>query len=210
MQRTSQILDRLVAHETEDAISLGEIVHRLRARAFGILLILFSAPMLLPTPPGFSTVAAALIVVVALQFLTLRRSLWLPRRLARRTVQTAFLKRIVAWLTPKLARIERWARPRAIGMTRLRARRPLGVLILVLALIMALPIPVVGNTPPAIAIVLMGFGLIERDGAWVGAGVAMGFVAVGLIAGLALGLGAAVEAFVPASWISGTLGRLPF
>lgn len=202
MQRTSDILERLVAHETDPAITLGEIVRRLRARSFGVLLILFAAPMLIPTPPGFSTVAAALIVVVALQFLILRRSLWLPQRLARRPVQTDFLKRVVAWITPKLRRIERFARPRAVGMTRLRARRPLGLLILVLAAIMALPIPVIGNTPPAIAIVLMGFGMIERDGAWVGAGIAVGLVAVGLIAGLGLGLITAVEAWLPASWLA--------
>lgn len=201
MQRTSDILERLVAHETDPTITLGEIVARLRARAFGVLLILFAAPMLIPTPPGFSTLAAALIAVVALQFLLLRRSLWLPGRLARRSVQTAFLARVVAWTAPKLKRIERWARPRAIGMTRLRARRPLGVLILLLAAIMALPIPVVGNTPPAIAIVLMGFGMIERDGAWVAAGVAIGLVAIGLIAGVALGLGAAAQAWLPEGWL---------
>jgi len=200
--RTSEILERLVAHETEETVSLGEIVQRLRARSFGVLLILFAAPMLIPTPPGFSTFAGALIAVVALQFVTMRRSIWLPRRLARRPVQTAFLARVVGWTAPKLKRIERWSRPRAVGMTRLRARRPLGVLILLLATIMALPIPVIGNTPPAIAIVLMGFGMIERDGAWVGAGVAVGFVAIGLIAGLALGLGAAAEAWLPASWIA--------
>lgn len=202
MQRTSNILVRLVAHETDPTITLGEIVRRLRARAFGVLLILFAAPMLIPTPPGFSTVAAILIALVALQFLILRRSLWLPERLARRPVQTAFLKRVVDWITPKLRRIERFAKPRAIGMTRLRARRPLGLLILVLAAIMALPIPVIGNTPPAVAIVLMGFGMIERDGAWVGAGVVVGLLAVGLIAGLGLGLATAVEAWVPASWLA--------
>ena len=207
MQRTSEILERLVAADDDSrspdgTITLGEIVQRLRARAFGVLLILFAAPMLIPTPPGFSTLAAVLIVVVALQFLLVRRSLWLPGRLARRSVQTAFLARVVGWVAPKLRRIERWSRPRAVGMTRLRARRPLGVLILLLAAIMALPIPVIGNTPPAIAIVLMGFGMLERDGAWVGAGVAVGFVAIGLIAGLALGLGAAAEAWLPASWMA--------
>ncbi|WP_372422321.1 exopolysaccharide biosynthesis protein [Salinarimonas chemoclinalis] len=206
MQRTSEILERLVAHEMDETITLGEIVARLRARAFGILLILFAAPMLIPTPPGFSTVAGLLIASVAVQFVLLRRTLRLPHRLRRRTIQTAFMRRVVAWTVPKLRRIERWSRPRAVSFTRLRARRPLGVLILVLAAIMALPIPIVGNTPPAIAIVLMGFGMIERDGAFVGAGVTVGLIAIGLIAGLALGLGAAFEAFVPASW----LAALPF
>ncbi|WP_052340784.1 exopolysaccharide biosynthesis protein [Salinarimonas rosea] len=206
MQRTSEILERLVENETAETLTLGEIVLRLRARSFGVLLILFAAPMLIPTPPGFSTVAAALIVLVAFQFLVMRRSLWMPRRLARRTVRTDFLQRVVAWTVPKLKRIERWSRPRAVSITRLRARRPLGVLILILAAIMALPIPVVGNTPPAIAIVLMGFGMIERDGAFVGAGVTVGILAIGLIAGLGLGLTAAFEAFVPASW----LAALPF
>ena len=47
----------------------------------------------------------------------------------------------------------------------------------------------------------MGFGMIERDGAFVGAGVVVGLLAIGLVTGLALGFTAAIEAWVPAGWM---------
>lgn len=201
MLRTSEILERLVADETAETMSLAEIVGRLRARSFGILLILFAAPNMIPTPPGFSTIGGILIMLVALQLVALRRAMWMPETIAKRRVQTTTLTRIVGFIVPKLKRIERFARPRAIGMTRLRARQPLGLLVLLLGFIMALPIPVVGNIPPAIAITLIGFGMIERDGVWVGAGIGVGILDIGVIIGLAFGAWYVVEFLMPASWL---------
>lgn len=197
MLRTSEILTRLAAHPSGERISLFEILARIRARAFGVFLILFAVPNILPTPPGFSTIAASLILVVAIQLALGRTSLWLPQRLGYKSIQTRHLQRVIAWTTPKLQRIERWSRPRAVWLTRLTARRPLGVLIIVLAIILALPIPIVGNAPPALAITLMGFGMLERDGVWVGAGVVVGALAIAVIAALALGLLHAATALLP-------------
>jgi hypothetical protein len=123
-----------------------------------------------------------------------------PKFLARRSFASTDLTRIIGWVAPKLARVERWSRPRAVRLTRLQARRFLGILILILAGIMALPIPIVGNTPPAIAIILIGFGMIERDGVFVGTGVVVGLIAIGVIIGLAIGFQEALTAYWPAGW----------
>ncbi|MCG6121145.1 MAG: exopolysaccharide biosynthesis protein [Microvirga sp.] len=188
MLRTSEILTRLAAQTEGERVSLFEILARIRARAFGVFLIVFAVPNLLPMPPGFSTIAGALILIVAIQLVIGRTSLWLPERLGYRSMQTRHLLRVIDWTVPKLRRIERLSRPRFVWLTRIAARRPIGVLIVVLASIMALPIPVVGNSPPALAITLMGFGMLERDGVWVGAGIVVGIVAIAVIAGLAFGL----------------------
>lgn len=188
MLRTSEILTRLAAHPSGERVSLFEILARIRARAFGVFLIIFAVPNLIPTPPGFSTVAGLLILVVAVQLLIGRTALWLPEKLGYKSIQTRLLVRLIEWTVPKLRRIERWSKPRAVWLTRLAARRLIGLLIVVLAIIMALPIPVVGNSPPALAITLMGFGMLERDGVWVAAGVAVGLIAIGVIVALAFGL----------------------
>lgn len=187
MLRTSDILIRLAASATGDRITLFEIVGRIRARAFGVLLILFAAPNALPMPPGFSTFSAIFILLVAVQLMFGRTALWIPRRLGYKSVSRQHLDRVIAWIVPKLQRIERWSKPRYIRLTRQNARRPLGILIMSLALIMALPIPIIGNMPPAIAIILMGFGMLERDGIWVGAGVAIALIAITLIVALGFG-----------------------
>lgn len=200
VQRTSQILLGLVDDPTDARVTIAEILSRLRGRAFGILLILFSAPNCIPMPPGFSTLSGAAIAVVAVQLMLGRRTLRVPRWLGAKSFATADLARIVGWIAPKLARIEGWSRPRAVGLTTRGARQIIGGLILVLALVMALPIPIIGNTPPAIAIILMGFGLLERDGAVVAAGAAVGLIDIGVIVGLGFGFRELALAYMPAGW----------
>jgi hypothetical protein len=51
------------------------------------------------------------------------------------------------------------------------AQRGLGVMMVVLSVMIMLPIPL-ANTGPAIAITLVAIGLIERDGAFILAGIA--------------------------------------
>lgn len=200
MLKTSEILARLAAHPSGERISALEILARLRVRAFGVFLILFAAPNALPMPPGFSTVAAAFILLIAVQLAIGRTALWIPAWLGYKSVPTGQLVRVIDWIVPKLARIERWSKPRAVRLTRLRARQPIGVLIIILAIVMALPIPIIGNTPPAVAIILMGFGMLQRDGVWVVAGVIVGLVDIAIIVGLAFGLIHTVPNFIPTGW----------
>jgi len=185
--RTSDILVRLSTSTTGERITLFEIVARIRARAFGVLLILFAAPNALPMPPGFSTFSAIFILLVAIQLMVGRTALWIPRRLGYKSVSRQHLDRVIAWIVPKLRRSERWSKPRYIRLTRQNARRPLGILIIILALIMALPIAIIGNVPPAIAIILMGFGMLARGGIWVGAGVAIALIDIAVIVALGFG-----------------------
>lgn len=102
MLRTSDILVRLSTSTTGERITLFEIVARIRARAFGVLLILFAAPNALPMPPGFSTFSAIFILLVAIQLMVGRTALWIPRRLGYKSVSRQHLDRVIAWIVPKL------------------------------------------------------------------------------------------------------------
>lgn len=200
MFKTSEILARLAAHPSSERVSVFEILGRIRVRAFGVFLILFAAPNALPMPPGFAPVTAIFILLIAAQLAMGRTALWIPKWLGYKSIPTRHLVRVIDWIVPKLARIERWSKPRAIKLTRLRARQPIGVIIFILALIMALPIPIIGNTPPAIAITMMGFGMLQRDGYWVVAGVAVALLDIAIIIGLGFGLIRAATFFVPMGW----------
>lgn len=200
MLKTSEILARLAAHPSGERVTLFEILARIRVRAFGVFLILFAAPNALPMPPGFSTLGAALILLVAVQLTIGRTSLWIPRWIGYKSIQSRHLVRTIDWIVPKLARIERWSKPRAVKLTRLRARQPIGIIIIILAVIMALPIPIIGNSPPAIAITMIGFGMLQRDGVWVLVGVSMALINIGVIAALGFGLTKSVSFFLPTGW----------
>jgi len=198
--KTSEILARLAAHSSGDRVTIFEILARIRVRAFGVFLILFAAPNALPMPPGFALFTAVFILLIATQLAMGRTALWIPKWLGYKSIPTRHLVRVIDWIVPKLARIERWSKPRAIKLTRLRARQPIGVVIILLALIMALPIPIIGNTPPAIAITLMGFGMLQRDGVWVVAGVLVALLDIAIIIGLGFGLVRAATFLFPTAW----------
>jgi hypothetical protein len=68
-----------------------------------------------------------------------------------------------------------------------RAERGLGAFCLLLAAILALPIPF-GNMLPALAITLIALGVLERDGLWVLIGTVTGFVSLFVVAGVVYAL----------------------
>ena len=70
---------------------------------------------------------------------------------------------------PWLERSERFLHPRLGGLTRGRMERVIGVLMLILACAVVLPIPF-GNMIPALGIIFFSLGLMEEDGLWIIAG----------------------------------------
>ena len=90
-------------------------------------------------------------------------------------------------ILPFLERAEKNVRPRWQWATTPLAKRILGAFIVLLACTIALPIPMT-NMPPAIAIFLIALGLVERDGKFIAAGVALGVASIALIGGAFLGL----------------------
>lgn len=58
-----------------------------------------------------------------------------------------------------------------------------GLVCLVLAAILMLPIPL-GNTLPALAISLLALGVLERDGVWIAVGLLASVVAGAVVSGV--------------------------
>ena len=167
-----------LAHGEGERVTFGEILLGLRHRAIGFATLIFSLPCCLPMPPGIPTVCGIALVVMALNLVTLRTRLWLPAALARKTVARSDLNRIVAWATPLMRRLERYCRPRLPIVTESVGKVLVGLVIFVLGFIMILPIPFVGNMPPAIAASVIALGMTERDGLIVVIGVVVSVAAV--------------------------------
>jgi len=171
-QSPPRALSRVLIELAEGAgerISLDEIATELADRSFAALLILFAAPNLVPLPPGASTVFGVPLVLIAAQLLLGMPRVWLPRMLRERSIDRRKFGKVAHRLEPVLARFERLVRPRWWPMPRVVAERLVGLLALLMAIAIALPIPF-GNWLPAVAIVVMSLGLTERDGLWLGAG----------------------------------------
>lgn len=175
----------------EERISVEEIADAFGSRAFGALLFAFAVPNLLPLPPGSSTVLGLPLVFLSPQVAIGMRHPWIPRFLARRTVDRTQLRTLFGKILPKLEKVERLLKPRLGIMFGLVGDRVIGLVCLLLSLILILPIWG-GNMLPAAAVACLALGLTTRDGLI--ALIGYGLVAAGA-AVIALGFGVTLAAF---------------
>jgi hypothetical protein len=193
--RASEILVR-VAQQDAERLAFGEILDGLGERSFGVLLLILALVNCIPMPPGGSTVFGATMMLVGLQLLVGLREPWFPGFMRRRSIPRAAFRAGVNRVVPYLQRIEGWARPRASWLTTGPGERLAALFVVILSFVVALPIPIVGNIPPSIAVSIIAMGLIERDGLHYLGGLAAGIVAFAINAGVVVAIvAAAMQAF---------------
>lgn len=188
-KRISTVLRDLCA-DADARVTIGEIVDRFGRRAFGALLFIFSTPNLLPLPPGSSTILGAPLVLLAPQVAVGVKAPWLPRFIDRREISGADLNKAFGRMLKWVERIERVSRPRLLFMFGALGDRLIGAVCTLLALVLILPIPF-GNLLPALAVAVLAFALVQRDGVLALIGYLLATISV-LV--LALTAGAVVQA----------------
>lgn len=159
--------------------SLAAIMQALGDRAVLPLIVLFALPNMVPMPPGTSTVLGIPLVFFSLQW-SLGRRPWLPAFVGRWSVPTHILASLVDRASGWLDRNGRWLRPRLTLFASRRWTPFAGWLCALLAFILALPIPL-GNILPALAIVVLTLGMMQRDGVWVLGGLIATMVSFGVV-----------------------------
>jgi hypothetical protein len=177
------LLDELTEDET---VTLGELRDRLARRGFGLLMIVLALPTLIPVlPPGSAAIIGLLYILLSLQMLFGRDEPWLPARLSRIRLSARTIAALRNRGVPFLRRIERFSRPRPLLVDERVASRVVALVVLLLGIVLLTPIPFL-NTLPALAVMLMGIGLLNRDGMFIGAGLLI-TTAVLLVIGFGLG-----------------------
>jgi hypothetical protein len=166
--RIHEILAGLLTAEAGSAAlgeqpSVDDIIEALGPRSFGMVLVMFGLPNLLPVP-GLPILCGFIIGIIAFQMVLGKDHLVLPRWVGMKRVKRDDLARVVQRATPTLSAIERAMRPRIAVLTDAPMPRLLGVVLCVLALALMAPIPFFGGIAPGIAVILLGLGLAERDG----------------------------------------------
>ena len=168
-------------------LRIGAVVDGLGTEGLGLALLVLSIPALVPSPGPFGMVFGSLVAVLALQILFGAERLWLPVRLRYRAAPRNALRATIGRALPWIGRIETVLKEERLpALTGRQARIAFAVPILLMAITIALPIPL-GNFAPAVALIIMGLGFMTRDGL---------AVLVGLIAaGIALAWTAALVLF---------------
>ncbi|XAW60246.1 exopolysaccharide biosynthesis protein [Halomonas sp. Bachu 37] len=196
----ANLLLALPGHLEHQRPTLGDILRVLEERAIALILLLFAIPAIVPTPG----VPAGMVFGTALAFIGLQMALGtkrirLPPGVARLRIGREQLERILRKAAPHIERLERRLGERLEKLVSPIAIRWIGLVVLIMALLIALPIPF-GNTLPGLAVLVLALGLAQRDG-------------IAVVAGLGLALVAAIvsTALIGGSWwlIDGYLEGVP-
>jgi hypothetical protein len=185
----SSVLQGLAEDGARERISVGDLLNALSDRALGALLFVFACPNALPALPGTSVILGAPLVLLAAQ-LAFKRKPWLPGFIARRSMARPDFQGLIARICPWLRRAEKMLRPRASAWALPPMEYVVGLVCLLLAIVVLLPIPL-GNMLPALAISMLALGILERDGYWIVAGLVVAAGAAVLVSGVVF---AAVQA----------------
>ncbi len=184
---------RNLALNSGPKVTLRDIAVAMEDRSFGAFLVVFALPNLIPLPPGATFILGLPLIFVAWQMFASRRTrIWLPKRMGDYAFEQASFAAIVTRITPWLVRAEMLVKPRAWFLGSRFSERLVGLLALILAVIIFLPIPF-GNWLPAFALAVIGFAHTERDGVSLLVGTTIGVGSIAIAAAVIAAAGALVS-----------------
>ncbi len=156
---------------------LQDLMDGLGERSFGFVLLLFGVLSAIAIVPGLATIIAIPLLFFGLQMLAGYRTPWLPKSISERSFAKADLLATIERALPAMRWVETICKPRLLFLIGPVGERLLGLLVFILALVIALPGPGT-NFAPGVAIAFMAIAIIERDGLLVFAGVVGSFFAL--------------------------------
>jgi len=195
-EKTSQLLREFAGNLGEGSVSMEEIVAGLGDRGLGVLMAIFAVPNIFPAAVPFGNVVTGIpVIILAVHLMLGWPRLVLPRTVARRSIGAATLKSFAPKLGALLARIEPLLKPRLTVVSGGATERMIGLICVILSILSALPIPF-GHMVPALALVVIGLGLIEHDGVAILFGAILGLACAILFGLVVFGLVTRLDHFI--------------
>jgi hypothetical protein len=186
----SVVLQGLLDKAPADHFTLAWLLDHLHGRSFGFIVLILA---LIAMVPGISMVAGVLLMITALEMITGRAAPVFPRGVASRSLPTRHLSRVVGRAIPVMRYLEKAIHPRW-NIPLESTKRVVGVAILLLALLLLAPVPLI-QVVPATAIGLLSLAYLEEDG------VLLALALLAALVVLAIAVAAAWEMVVGAVWI---------
>ncbi len=185
--RMSVALAAAQAAVRDPAVTLRELLALLGEQGLLVFCGVLAAPFLLPvTVPGMSTVLGLPMLLIGFAVMVSRVP-WLPERLLNRSLSAATVRKVLQKVRGWAERFEHLVRPRLLGLTGGRAINAVnGALVIAAVLLLMAPLPLIPfvNSLPALAIILLCFGMAERDGIVIALGYVMTLVSTLYVGGL--------------------------
>ncbi len=180
--RLSADIELLLGLSKGRVMSLSELEENLHGRGFALMIFVLALPFAIPALPGLSTPFGVVVALMGLR-LACGRQPSLPGFIRKRELNPVMLEKILRGGLALSRRLERLVRPRLEFLQEWPGFRNLiGVGIAVAGLLLALPLPLpFSNTIPAVAVLLLTGGMVERDGVLVLIGYATNVIATAYV-----------------------------
>lgn len=164
-----QRLEDIIAQISGDTITLQELMEHCGRDGMLLICALSTLPFLIPVSvPGVSTVFGAAIVLIGCAVL-LNRLPWLPQRIQKKPLDTARLVPALKKGARVVTRLDKWIKSRALYLTSATMLRVDAAAIVLGGLLLMAPFGLIpfSNTAPAVGILFMTLGMLQRDGVFV-------------------------------------------
>ena len=181
--------------QSEGKKTVGSLIELFGERSFAVVFVLLMAIPALPLPTGGAThVLEVITMLVAVQLIVGRRTIWLPQRWRRFELAGASRQKFVNALLRRIRWLERFARPRLSWLLgRQPGRTVFGIAVFALSLTAFFAPPFSGlDTLPALGVVVLSLGVLLEDAVVAGAGLLVGTAGAVLV----IGFGSVVVRFV--------------
>lgn len=168
-----QTIEQLSEAAPPEGFSLREIFDQLDESAFGATLFLLALPCCIPFLYIVPQIVAVPMIALAAQMCLGRSEPWLPEALAARRIDKAGLTAMATGGRKWFGWIERLVRPRLGFITGKRSERVVGAFLVCFCASILVPLPMT-NTVPGFGVAIASFGLMQKDGLAVLAGLTLG------------------------------------
>ena len=169
LEKTSSLLRRILSGLTEVQVPVGILLYRLRRRSFGGVLFFLA---LLSLIPGIAILSGVIIIVLGVQLSLGFKTPKFIDSVNELNLNVAKLSAVLNKTIPHIQTLEKYVKPRWAFLTTAPITILIGLLVSLLAVLVLIPLPFTGLLP-VFSLLLFSFGLLERDGLVILAGIVM-------------------------------------
>ena len=165
----SHLLTSIINDIHGDTITLRKLLERCGREGMLLVCAIACLPFLIPVSiPGVSTVFGAAIVLLSTA-LFLDRLPWLPQRILDKDLDANKLKPVLHKGVGMVGKLDRWLQPRWSCLTTSPMQRFNSAVLVFGGLLLMAPLGLIpfSNTVPAVGILLLTVGMMQRDGLFV-------------------------------------------
>ena len=164
-----ELLERVRSNaEQREQVSAGDILQAVGERSFGPVVLVAGIVIVAPLIgdiPGVPTLMSVLVLLTLGQLMLQRHSIWIPKKLSRRSVSQEKLLQGLAWAEKPAVFIDRWTKQRLLWLFSGAGQYLMATACMLVALAMPMmefiPFTATGG---GLALMAFGMAIVARDG----------------------------------------------